>query len=91
MSNSYTETFGRVDGEHVVNEICTYEKEDNYSNRTIVAVVEFKSGYFGFGVQYIEDDVECEEYPKFFIKRRGLADETTAIEEAEKYFNENVK
>ena len=91
MSNSFIETFGRVDGEYVVNEICTYEKEDNYSNRTIVAVVEFKSGYFGFGVQYVADDDECEEYPKFYVKQNDFIDETEAIEAAEKYFNENVK
>lgn len=91
MSESYIETFGRVDGDRVIDEICTYEKEDNYSNRTIVAVVKFATGYFGFGVQYIEDDVECEEYPKFFIKRNDFVDETDAIEAAEKYFNENVK
>ena len=43
-NNKFRETFGRVDGKNVVDEIITFESEDNYSNRSIVAVVKFKSG-----------------------------------------------
>ena len=89
--SSYVETFGRVDGENVIEEICTFEKEDNYSNRTIVAVVKFKTGRFGYGIQYVEDEVECDEYPKFKILDSSFDTEDFAIDEAEKYFNKNVR
>lgn len=91
-NNEFRETFGRVDGKNVVEEITTFEKEDNYSNRSIVAVVKFKSGKYGFGTQYLSDDPDPEvELPKFYIKIDNLDTEEEAIDVAEKYFNENFR
>ena len=91
-NNKFRETFGRVDGKNVVEEITTFEKEDNYSNRSIVAVVKFKSGKYGFGTQYLLDDPDPEaELPKFYIKSDNLNTEEEAIDDAEKYFNENFR
>lgn len=67
------------------------KKEDNYSNRSIVAVVKFASGKYGFGTQYLSDDPDPEaELPKFHIKIDNL-DTEEAIDAAEKYFNENFR
>ena len=83
-------TFGRVDGKDVVEEITTFEKEDNYSNRSVVAVVKFSTGKFGFGTQFLVDDPDPEaEYPKFRIKERNINTEGEAINAAEKYFDEH--
>ena len=91
-NNEFRETFGRVDGKNVVEEITTFEKEDNYSNRSIVAVVKFKSGKYGFGTQYLSDNPYPEaELPKFHIKIDNLDTEEEAIDDAEKYFNENFR
>lgn len=88
MNNMYRETFGRVDGKVVIDEIATYEKEDNYGDRIIVAVVKFSNEKFGYGIQYLTDDPDGDvEYPKFYIKETGKTEEA-AIEDAEEYFNE---
>ena len=91
-NNEFRESFGRIDGKNVVEEITTFEKEDNYSNRSIVAVVKFKSGKYGFGTQYLSDDPDPEaELPKFHIKNDSINTEEEAIDIAEKYFNENFR
>ena len=92
MNDKFHETFGRVDGENIVDEITTFESEDNYSNRSIVAVVKFKSGKYGFGTQYLSDDPDPEaELPEFHIKYDNLDTEEEAIDIAEKYFNRNFR
>jgi hypothetical protein len=92
MKDKYAETFGRVDGEEVVDEITTFEYEDNYSNRSIVAVVKMSTGKFGYGTQYLTDDPDPEaEWPKFHIKENNFDSEEEAIEAAEKYFDENYR
>ena len=69
-----------------------YEAEDNYSNRTIVAVIKDESfppteNKFVWGVMHVEDDPDPEaELPNFYIKGQGLT-EDEAVKAAHKYYD----
>ena len=83
-------TFGRIDRKDVVEEITTFEREDNYGNRSVVAVVKFSTGKFGFGTQFLADNPDPEaKYPKFHIKKRNFNTQEEAINSAGKYFDEH--
>lgn len=70
-----------------------YEAEDNYSNRTIVAVIKDESfppteNKFVWGVMYVSDDPDPEaELPNFYIKGQGLT-EDEAVKAAHTYYDE---
>ena len=69
------------------NAIQLHEVEDNYSNRTIVAVFKDDDGLYYWGYICVSDevDIDPEDYPKFNIKNKGMT-KTGASFEAEKYF-----
>lgn len=75
--------------------ISIFEVEDNYSNRTIVAVLkdanyETEDKYI-WGVMFVNDDPDPEaDLPNFFVKGRGL-DQCAAIEQSRKYFTDNCQ
>ena len=70
-----------------------YEAEDNYSNRTIVAVIKDETypeteNKFVWGVMYVDDDPDPEaELPNFYIKGQGLT-EDEAVKAAHKYYDD---
>lgn len=68
------------------NAIALYEREDNYSNRTIVVVIE-NDNKFLWGVLYLIDDPDPEApFPNLFVKGQGM-EKDKAIEAAQSYFN----
>lgn len=68
------------------------EAEDNYSNRTIVAVIKdeffLPTNKFVWGVMYVDDDPDPEaDLLNFYIKGQGLT-EDEAVKAAHKYYDE---
>ena len=72
--------------------VALYESEDNYSNRTIVAVLlddEENDGSYMWGIMNISDDDSDEDYiPIFWVKEKELVRDE-AIEHAKKFFTES--
>lgn len=88
----YLETFGRVDGEEIIEELDEFTKikEDNDSNRIYVTVVLLNDGTFAFGVQFVPDEVYNEAYPMFHIKGSGYETKEEAANAAAKYWEDHI-
>lgn len=87
MEKIMRETFGRVDGENFIDEIATYEYEDNWSNRTIYAVLKQKDGKYTIVTQILTDDPDPEaEWPKAIVVAKDIVDENEAIKRCEEMF-----
>lgn len=87
MEDITMQTFGRVDGENFIDEIATYEYEDNYSYRNIYAVLKQKDGKYTIVIQMLADDPDPEaEWPKAIVVAKDIVDENDAIKRCEEMF-----
>ena len=87
MEDITMQTFGRVDCEKYIDEIATYEYEDNWSNRTIYAVLKQCDGNYSIVTQILTDDPNPEaEWPKAIVVAKDIVDENEAIKRCEEMF-----